>query len=187
MDDPIQELLSIGRQLGYQSRHGPEHRVSDTRRIMHGVDTTKEVTELSREYYKLCEYNSAKSLVDIRLVEERTSSLEQAAHTMQGILDNKSKLVERFRATKMSGTIPVQQEHQRDLQRLLEACAADLHSTDQGANAVDWAVNFKEPTSIWEERTRAVTEATSALQTLQAQETERSKRMEELVRDMRRR
>jgi hypothetical protein len=187
MEDPVQELLALARGLGFsRSSDGAAVDVSDVQRIMHGVKTTREVTDLSLEYQELDELYHARTLVDQRSVSARTEALRRATDTMTKILRNKSKLVERLRATKMSGTVRVEQQHQRDLKRLLEACAADLHGDDQGADVLQWAVGFSGPTSQWEDRTRSVLDAVQALGAQHQEEMARGALMDELTRGARR-
>jgi hypothetical protein len=185
MEDPIQELLAYSRGLGFSKTNGAAGDASDAQRIMHGVETTRLVTRLSLEYQELDQFSNARTLVDQRSVAERAEALRRATETMHSILRNKAKLVERLRATKMSGTIRVEQQHQPDLKRLLEACAADLHGGDQGAEVLQWAADFAEPTSLWEERTKAVLDAIQALEAQHQEEKARGALMDDLTRGIR--
>ena len=182
--EPHLELLELGRGLGMRrtEQRSSDEAAAGVRRIMHAVDITRQVTGLSLEFQSLQDHLAARLLVDQGVVDERERAVEHANTTMGDILRHKSKLVERLRATKMSETIPVEQQHQRDLQQLLEACARDLHADDQGAEALQWAAGFQEPTTVWEERTRLVADAAQALEAMDQQERARSGMMDQLVR-----
>jgi len=159
----FQDVLTLASALGLEvPKASTLQLTADADKMMQACDTFGRIYAQQLVILEQEDFMAWEQIAHRRILHNRKASLEDAVAILTSVLAKKEAITKRIRLASLGPSIAVDPAQQPALSALLQNSATGQAVLAEGLDVLQWAANFQERPSCWEDHLHAIPEALRA-------------------------